>query len=83
MKFVHWSSPPPGVLKFNVDGAMRGKPGPTRYSVVLCNSGGEVMFLFSKQVRIRDYNKAGVLAILEALCLYAGVFQDGSWWRLI
>lgn len=78
MKFVHWSSRPPSVLKFNVDMAMRGKPGPTSISGVLCNSGGEVTFLLSKQVGIRDYNEAGVLDILEALCLYAGVFQDGS-----
>lgn len=46
------SSPPPppplGVLKFNVDEAARGKPGPAGIGV-LCKNKGEVLFLFSKQ----------------------------------
>lgn len=34
---VSWSPPPNGFLKFDVDGAARGKPGPACISGVLCN----------------------------------------------
>lgn len=48
-RIVISSSPPPlGVLKFNVDEAARGKPGPAGIGV-LCKNKGEVLFLCSKQ----------------------------------
>lgn len=55
------------VLKFNVDGASRGKPGPMGIKCVLHNSKGEVLLMFSKHVGICDSNLVEVLAILEAL----------------
>lgn len=39
-RVVSWS-PPPGVLKFNVDGAARGKSGPARIGRGPCNDRGE------------------------------------------
>lgn len=40
-----------GVLKFNMDGATRGKPEPAIIRVVLCNNSlGHVLRMFSKHV---------------------------------
>ena len=49
-KSILWSPPPIGWLKFNVDGATRGKPGPTGIGGVLRNCNGDVLFMFSKYV---------------------------------
>ena len=49
-KVVPWSLPLFGVLKFNMDGSLRGKPGPVVIVGVLCNSEGEVLLLFSNNV---------------------------------
>lgn len=51
----------PEVIKFNVDGASRGKWGPVGVRGVPRNSNGKVPLMFSKHVRIGK-----VLAILEA-----------------
>lgn len=60
----------PEVIKFNVDGASRGKWGPVGVGGVLRNSNGKVPFMFSKHVRIgKD------LAILEAPRLFFESFQ--------
>lgn len=59
-----------GVLKFNVDGAARGKQGLASIGGVLRNHKGEVMYMFSKHVGIKDSNEAEVLVILEALRIY-------------
>lgn len=59
------------VLKFNVDGASRGKPRPTGIRCVLHNSKGEVLLMFSKHVEVCDSNVVEVLAILEALRLFS------------
>lgn len=49
-KVVPWSPPLFGVLKVNVDGSSKGKPGPTIIVGVLCNSEGGVSLLFTKNV---------------------------------
>ena len=49
---------PSGVLKFNVDGATRGKPGLVGIGGVLRNHKGEVMYMFSKHVGIKDSKEA-------------------------
>ena len=54
---VSWSPPPHGVLKFNVDGATRGKPGPMGIGGVLRNNSGVVLFMFSKRVGVCDSNE--------------------------
>lgn len=75
-RVIPWSSLPPVVLKFNVDGDSRGKLGPAGISGVLHNSKGEVLLMFSKPIGIRDSNEVEVLAISEALCIFSGSFQD-------
>ena len=42
-KVFSWAPPIEGVLKFNVDGAARGKPGPSGIGGVLRNSEGFVL----------------------------------------
>ncbi|KAK2640263.1 hypothetical protein Ddye_028058 [Dipteronia dyeriana] len=56
-------------LKFNVDGSVRGKPGPAGIGGVLRNSNGKIMCLFSKNVGIMDSNKAELLAIKKTVQL--------------
>ena len=56
-------SPRYGVLKLNVDGASRGKPGLARIGGVIRNSKGEVLLMFSKHVGVCNSNEVEVLAI--------------------
>ncbi|XXG71925.1 hypothetical protein AAC387_Pa07g1141 [Persea americana] len=68
---VPWPPPLFEVLKFNVDGASRDKPRPTRIGGVLRNCKDEVLLMFSKNMGTCDSNEAEVLAILEGLKLFA------------
>lgn len=61
---VRWSHPPNRVLKFNVDGVTRG-PGMAGIGSVLQNWREKLIYMFSKNVGIKDSNEAEVLAILE------------------
>ena len=74
-KSIFWIPPPTGILKFNVDGATRGKLGPAGIGGVLRNDKGEVLLMFSKSVGIRDSNEAESLAILEALRIFSTSFH--------
>ena len=65
-----------GVLKFIVDGASRGKPGPASIGGVLLNFKGEVLISFSKPIGIKDSNEAEVFAILKTLRIYSRSFGD-------
>ena len=67
MKVEVWCPPARGLLKFNVDGAARGKPGPAGVGGVLRDHKGDVLLMFSKNVGIKESNETEVLAILEAL----------------
>ena len=69
-KVVCWLHPPSDQLKFNVDGVAKGKPEPIGIGGVLRNDAGEVLFMFFKNVGIKESNEAGVLAILEALMIF-------------
>lgn len=42
---------------------------------VLRNQNGEVLYMFSKHLGIKDSNEAEMMAILEALCIYRDTFQ--------
>lgn len=53
-----------------MDGVALGKPGLAGTWGVLKNHKGKVLYLFSKNVAIKDSNEAGILAILEALHIY-------------
>lgn len=61
---------PPCLLKFNVDGAVRGKPGLAGVGWILCNSNGDVFIMFLKHIGYMDSNEAEVVAILEAIQIY-------------
>lgn len=64
-----WSPPPCGVLKFNMDGAARGKPGPAGIGGVLRNHLGSISVVFSEFVGSLESNEAEVLSIRRALTL--------------
>eukprot|EP00268_Persea_americana_P015340 TRINITY_DN17040_c1_g3_i1.p1 TRINITY_DN17040_c1_g3~~TRINITY_DN17040_c1_g3_i1.p1 ORF type:complete len:124 (+),score=24.39 TRINITY_DN17040_c1_g3_i1:31-372(+) len=64
-----------GMLKFNVDGAARGKLGPAGIVGVLCDDKGVILCMFSKSVGVRDSNESKVWAILEALRIFSRSFQ--------
>lgn len=66
-KKVTWHPPPSSCLKFNVDRAACGKPGPASIGGVLRNHKREVLYMFSKNMGVKDSNEAEVLAILEAI----------------
>ena len=75
-KVVCWRPPPSSWLKFNVDGAAKGKLGPADIGGVLRNGKGEVLFMFSKNVGIKESNEAKVLAILEALRIFSFTLKE-------
>ena len=60
---LSWCSPPCGVLKFNVDGVTNGKPGLAGIGGVLRNHKGEVLYMFSKHIGIKDSNEVEVMTI--------------------
>ena len=66
-KVLSWCSPSCGVLKVNVEGAVKGKPGLAGIEGILRNQEGKVLYLFSKHVWIKDSNEAEVPAILELI----------------
>ncbi|XXG74166.1 hypothetical protein AAC387_Pa07g2955 [Persea americana] len=70
-KVMLWAPPNVGLLKFNVDGAAKGKPEPAGIGGVLRNSGGLVLVMFSKHVGTMESNRVEVLAILEAVRIFA------------
>ena len=72
-KKVSWSPPPSGCLKFNVVGATCSKPRAAGIGGVLRNHKGEVLYMFSKNVR--DSNEAEALAVLEALRICCRSFK--------
>ena len=72
---VCWHPPPSGWLKFNIDGAAKGKPAPAGIGKVIMNDKGEVLFMFSKNAGIKESNEAEVLSILEALKIFFFYFQ--------
>lgn len=55
-----------GFVKFNVEGAAKGKPGTGGNSGSLEICEGEVLMMLCKNIGIKDSNKVGVLAILVA-----------------
>lgn len=67
------------VLKFYVNGVTKGKLGLAIIGGVLRNHKGDVLYMFSKHVGIKDSNAAEVLAILEALCIYLSYYLFLLW----
>lgn len=69
--------PKVGELKFNVDRAARGKPGPAGRGGVLRNYKGVVVALFSKHVVIMESNEAEVVTTLEVLQIFSHLLFKG------
>ncbi|KAK0599896.1 hypothetical protein LWI29_009613 [Acer saccharum] len=63
---VNWLPPVGSVLKFNVDGSARGKPGPAGIGGILRNSEGLTLCRFSIAVGIQSSNTAEIIAIRKA-----------------
>ena len=55
-RVIPWTLSLVGVLNFNMDGASRGKLAPTGIGGLHCNSKGEILFLFSKNVGVKESN---------------------------
>ncbi|OMO61107.1 hypothetical protein CCACVL1_23740 [Corchorus capsularis] len=68
---VVWEAPKPSFLKFNVDGAAKGKPGPAGIGGVLRDENGKIWMDFSKSMGIMDSNEAELCAIREAILLFS------------
>lgn len=66
-----WVPPMGSDLKFNVDGAARGKPWLAAGVEVLRNGKGVVLFIFSKNVVNMESNEAEVVATLEDLRFFS------------
>lgn len=66
---VEWYPPTRGTLKFNVDGAFKGKPGPTGIGGVLRDHLGSIRVVFSEPVDLEESNEAEFLSIRRALTL--------------
>lgn len=75
---LQWYFPSFGSLKFNVDGASRGKPRSAAIGSIFRNCKGEILFVSLKYVGIKDSNEAEVLAILEALRIFSRSFRGLS-----
>ena len=67
---IVWDCPVPDYLKFNVDGSVRGKPGPAGIGGVLRDCNASVKAIFSKHIGEVDSNMAELLAVREALRLF-------------
>jgi ribonuclease HI len=63
-------APSSGVLKFNVDGSSKGKPGHAGMGGILRDSNGHVICVFSSYLGILDSNAAELLAICRALQVF-------------
>ncbi|EOY19776.1 Uncharacterized protein TCM_045115 [Theobroma cacao] len=67
---TNWSTPPPGTLKLNTDGAAKGKPGPVGIGGVIRNHHGFIWGTFSENIGIEDSNFAEFYAIREGISFF-------------
>lgn len=74
---LYWS-PPFGQLKFNVDGAAKGKSFPAGVGGTLRNSDGVVLVLFSKHVGCVESNEMEVVVISEDFRIFASSSSQES-----
>ncbi|XVF27284.1 hypothetical protein REPUB_Repub14bG0093500 [Reevesia pubescens] len=65
-----WEAPPQGFLKFNVARSSKGKPDPTGFGRVLRDDKG-IIKLFSKNIGRADSNDVEMLAVKEAVVMFA------------
>lgn len=64
---LNWCLPPPNILKWDVDGSSKGKPGETGIEGVLKDDKGTIKCMFAPSVGMKDSNEAEFLAIVFAL----------------
>lgn len=64
-----WTPPEQNIMKFNVDGAARRKPGPQEIGGVLRNHKGTTSIVFSESVGVGNSNEAEILKIRRALTI--------------
>ncbi|KAK3210490.1 hypothetical protein Dsin_015196 [Dipteronia sinensis] len=67
VKVQEWIPPADNVLKFNVDGSVKGKNGPAGIGGVLRDSRGKILCTFSSYVGIQEPNTTELLAIQKAV----------------
>ncbi|XVF42328.1 hypothetical protein PTKIN_Ptkin01aG0352500 [Pterospermum kingtungense] len=60
-----------GSLKFNIDGAASGQPGPAGIGGILRDCNANIKMRFSKSIGIADSSLAEVLAVKEAFLLFS------------
>ncbi|XVE67036.1 hypothetical protein DITRI_Ditri08aG0128000 [Diplodiscus trichospermus] len=68
--FIEWSKPVSGEMKFNVDGASIGKPGPAGIGGVLRDHMGVERIRFSKSIGVAESNYAEAMAVREAFIIF-------------
>eukprot|EP00268_Persea_americana_P057715 TRINITY_DN69303_c0_g1_i1.p1 TRINITY_DN69303_c0_g1~~TRINITY_DN69303_c0_g1_i1.p1 ORF type:complete len:130 (+),score=9.32 TRINITY_DN69303_c0_g1_i1:46-435(+) len=78
-KVVAWSPSSFGMLKFNINGALRSKSVSTGIGGVPWNWNGEVLIMLSKNVQVFYSNEAEVLAIWEGLKLFSRSNSSKAW----
>ena len=66
---INWKSPPDGWLKLNIDGAVKGNPGPAGGGGLLRDHRGNWINGFSANLGWCSYVKAELLALLKGLQL--------------
>lgn len=72
---INWVWPPVRWVKFNVDGASKGKPGLMGVDrVVLRNEGGDFMFLFRSGRHNVEPNEVEVLVIRDSVRIFKESF---------
>lgn len=62
-----WKRPDVVCLKFNVDGATKGKPRSAGIGGVLLNHRSEILYFSTEPIGIKDSNEAELVAIKKAL----------------
>lgn len=67
-RVIPWTLSLLGVLNFNMDGASRGKLPPAGIGGLHCNSKGEILLLFSKNMGFKESNEIEVMTILKIFC---------------
>ncbi|OMO98831.1 reverse transcriptase [Corchorus capsularis] len=67
---VSWKCPAVGFMKFNVDEAARGKPGPAGIGGLMRDDTGKVWMEFSKSIGVTESNEAEICAIREAILMF-------------
>lgn len=75
---MEWSKLEAGWLKFNIDGASKGKPDESGVGGIWWDENGSSIILFLKLVSISDSNKAELFVVKEMVVLFAALEWSSS-----